>query len=261
MSQPLAVTVDVEGGADPDRYRSVDALAGFLADRDLRATLFATPDVVDYRADAVADWLDAGHEVGLHLHPARLDGDSDRLSDYSVAAIETLLGRGLETVTDRLGYRPGSFRAGRWEYSRSLLVALERQGIERDASLRPAVHTEPYTEAGVAEFPLSVYAHPLIRLALAPWSIDAIGLNADAFLTSWPRRKGFYALTRRILRADRPYVMIAFHDYDILADPLGSTIARYVDWLLDRTEPTTMAELAQPDPESVRPVERDTHNV
>ncbi|WP_436911289.1 hypothetical protein [Halosimplex marinum] len=232
----LVVTADIEGETDPASYRSTDAFREVARRLDGPLSLFVTPDVVRNRTDHVREWLDAGYPVGLHVHPARLTGGSDWLDEYDEAAIHGMVGEGLDVFDDHLDHAPPAFRAGRWAYSEALLRALDRHDVRIDASLCPDAHREPYERHGVTEYPMTVYRNPLVHQLLRPYGIDSIPLHADAFLANRPLAVGFLGVTLRLLVADRPYLMVNFHDYDVLADPLRSRIVAYVSALADRLD-------------------------
>jgi hypothetical protein len=243
------ITVDVEGtrpadGSTNDPYGSVDTLDELLASTDRPHTLFVTPDVVDARTEVVRGWLTDGWTVGLHIHPARLEGGgSDRLSEYDRDAIEEFLATGCETFESKLEYTPTCFRAGRWEYSESLLEALDAQGFERDASLKPDRLTRPYSTGGVTEYPLSVYSNPVVGLLTKPWNVEGIPMHADAFLTNRLLAAGFYGATWRLVGSDSSYVMVSYHDYDVLDRNLRRRLRHYQDFLARRTQCTTLEAL------------------
>jgi peptidoglycan/xylan/chitin deacetylase (PgdA/CDA1 family) len=239
----LFVTVDVEGRTREDGmvvYDPVDRFDDHLASLPCRASLFVTPDVVEHRTETVAGWLEAGHAVGLHVHPTRLTGGSDWLDEYDCGAIQEMLGQGVSVFDDHLGHRPTAFRAGRWAYSDRLLDALDAMEFEVDSSLRPTEPTTPYRRGSVTEYPLTVYANPIVRALLTPFDIDAVGLHADAFLRTGPRAVLFRALTRWLAKSQRDYLMVAYHDYDVVGDKLERRISEYVAWLHNRASPTTL---------------------
>ena len=142
----LFVTVDIEGRTREDGsvgYEPVDRFDDHLASLPCRASLFVTRDVIENRTETVLQWLEAGHAVGLHVHPTRLTGGSDWLDEYDLETIEEMLDRGVTAFEDHLGHRPTAFRAGRWAYSDRLLDALEAMEFELDSSLRPTHGTVP----------------------------------------------------------------------------------------------------------------------
>jgi hypothetical protein len=239
----LFVTVDVEGRTQDDGtvvYDPVDRFDEHLATLPCLVSLFVTPDVVEHRTETVTRWLDAGHTVGLHVHPMRLTGGSDWLDEYDQEVIEDLLDRGVTVFEDRLDHYPTVFRAGRWAYSDRLLDSLDAMGFELDSSLRPAQAMSPYRHGSVMEYPLTVYANPALKMLLAPFDISVVGLHADALLQTRPRSMLFNVVTHRLLQSNRPYLMAAYHDYDVVSREMDSRIRAYVDWLCDRTEPTTV---------------------
>jgi|GEM_PF-2889518 len=266
MTTPLLVTVDVEGVVEPGsggnatggtgesatdgtgEYavddRSVDVLDSVLDAFALPATLFVTPAVVRRRTETVAAWREAGHALGLHVHPARLGGESDWLAAYDQSEIETFLSTGIGVFRDHLGTTPERFRAGRWSFSESLLRALSTQGIDTDATHRPGQVLGPYRRHGVTEFPMSVYGHPVVRAGLraSPWDLDGFPLHADATLGPVPRRLALYVATWRVAAA-APYVMVSVHDYDLVDRRMRRQFERYVARLSEWLDATTLADL------------------
>ena len=244
----LLITIDVEGtmstANQENPYKSVEALESFLEEIEQPVTLFVTPGVVKHRSDVVRRWLEDGITVGLHLHPTRMEGGkSDRLGDYNRETIEEFLITSSELFEERLGMTPTCFRAGRWEYSDQLLEALRAQGFERDSSLKPDDSIEPYSSSGIREYPLTIYSNPGVNLLTKPWAFNSIPLHADAFLINPALALGFYAITRRLVNSDRPYIMVSYHDYDILDETLKKRLKRYHRFLDEWTTSTTLDEI------------------
>lgn len=237
------VTIDVEGHPDNRTYDSIDLLDQLLDGLSVPTTLFVTPDVVRARPERVGRWMDGPHAVGMHVHPERLGGQSPLLSEYGESEIAAMLQKSLATFEETLGVRPAHFRAGRWEYSEQLLVALDQVGIDRDASLVPDYPKEPYSRGDVLELPLSVYSNPLVEKFTRYWDTTRIPLWADWFLPKKRLLPGFYAVTWRILKSDRRYVMTALHDYDILAASMWGRTRQYIEFLTSRTVPATVLEI------------------
>ena len=231
---PLLVTVDVEGIVEEeDDFRSVERLASLLETLSIPVTLFVTPTVAINRPETVAGWVDAGHAVGLHVHPARLGGDSDWLATYDKSDIKTFLGRGQDALRDHVGLEPVLFRAGRWSHSRTLLAALDEQGIESDASQRSASRRSMYRYRGVTEYPMTVFENSILRYVLRPYGIDGLPLHPDAFLGSYALALSLYAATIREVLSDRSYVMVSFHDYDLVDEVLRRRVTRYLTRVTD----------------------------
>jgi hypothetical protein len=140
---------------------------------------------------------------------------------------------------------PTSFRAGRWEYSEQLLAALKAQGFERDASLKPDQGMAPYSRSGIDEYPLTIYSNVLIRSLTKPLDFEGVPMHADAFLGNAVTTGGFYGVTWQLTRSNRPYVMVSYHDYDLLHHPVRNRLGQYQRFLAGRTEPTTLESLVR----------------
>ena len=243
MTQPLVITVDVEGLVDSGRFHSVDRLAALLEDTEIPATLFVTPSVVENKPETVADWIKGHHQVALHVHPGRLGGDSDWLETYERSAIATFLKRGIDTFEAVLGTSPEGFRAGRWSFSEAVLKACDDVEIEWDASHRPETRLDPYTRYGTEEFPMSVYSNSLLRVFLRPYGIDGIPLHADGFSKSRLRSFALSIATRLLSLGDSPYLMISFHDYDLAASQLRNRIEHYLKRVAASRRAVTIEDL------------------
>ncbi len=248
------MTIDVEGHPNARIYQCVDQTQEFLRHLDIAVTLFVTPDVVRSRPRVVEYWCRSQHEVGLHIHPTRLDNGRDESADktadwlttYGRAEIDALVNEALTTFEDTLGIRPKVFRAGRWEYTDRLLAVLGEHGFTHDASLKPQQPMNPYREHGVIEAPLTVYWNRLLSAIPTPWNFDAVPLHADAFLARRVAILPFYFATWRSLVSDSQYAMISCHDYDLQSATLRSRIASYVNRLASRTRPTTVGDTSVP---------------
>lgn len=230
----ILITIDVEGQESSEFYESVEALDQVLSRNEWPVTMFVTPDVVENRPSIVEKWIEGDHAVELHLHPERLpNGASGRLSTYSCDEITGFLSHGKSVFEDVVGHEVSAFRAGRWEYSSQLLRALSDTGFERDSSLRPEGHREPYVRHGVTELPISVYTNRVLRLLLQNRGISGIPLHVDGFLRNRGLAIPFFGVTWWLSHSNRPYLMVSFHDYDLRADTVRNRIIRYLDWLTD----------------------------
>lgn len=240
----LLVTIDVEGFRDGTGYDTVHSLTKLLDELSIRATLFVTPGVVSNKTGVVGDWQRDGHSIGLHLHPSRIkNGSSNLLTTYDQPQIEYFLDIGNEAFETNLNRTTTLFRAGKWEYSETLLKALATKDFDIDASLRPSTYTIPYNRFGVTEVPMTVYDNPVFQPLLKRFDINAIPLHADAFLSTLGLMVPFYGVTFRLLHLVEDYLMISFHDYDVHKPSDRNRIHKYINWLARRTTPTTIESM------------------
>lgn len=248
-----AITIDVEGTLSADHInecRSFESVK--LIDKHLReipgpVSLFVTPAVIKRNTKIVGRWQESDSTVGLHLHPAQLTSEgSDWLTDYTYEEIEYLVARGSEVFEKHLGVKPTCFRAGRWEYSDRLLRALRTHGFEYDTSLRPERPTIAYSQEGICEVPLTVYSNTFLKGLLWHRGQSSVPLHADAFLNNTVLGLGFRMLVRRLINSSIPYIMISYHDYDMLFESFMSQISSTVEHILSRTNPVTVGEELSP---------------
>ena len=237
----LLVTIDIEGNSG--EYECVNDLYSMLNEIDFGCTLFVTPDVVKNRTELVEDWIKDDHEVGLHIHPRRMTGGSDWLTEYKENEIEDMVINGTLVFEDELSYTPDIFRAGRWAYSNPMLKALGSQGYSIDASLRPREETNPYRRYGVKEVPHTVYSNVAVKAALKPFTVESIPFHADGWLSkSRLPRLFFHSVTLRKTASQPDYFMTSFHDYDVEATTLRDRITSYIKKLKRKATPITINE-------------------
>jgi len=207
------------------------------------ATMFVTPSVVEQRTVTITDWMADQHQIGLHIHPARLGGDSDWLETYEKSQISAFLESGIETFEEYLGEAPAGFRAGRWSFNEDVLAACGDAGIEWDASQRCPGRLDPYVDHGTWEFPMSVYSDPLVRCFLRPYGIDGVPLHVDGFIESRFRSLLLAFASKRIAASDAPYIMVSLHDYDLVDQTIRQRIQRYLTRLVSSRRVATIPNI------------------
>jgi peptidoglycan/xylan/chitin deacetylase (PgdA/CDA1 family) len=251
---PVAITVDVEGVIESNDFHSVHLLDSVLETLGEPVTLFVTPAVVREKTETVADWVDGPHDVGLHVHPSRLGGDSDWLAAYDAPAIQSFLERGRSVFEDRLEFTPTLFRAGRWSFSPAVLEGLNAVEFTADASHRPAGRHEPYNYLNVTEYPMTVVGNEVSRYLLRSKGVDGVPLHADAFLRTRAGAGVLYPVTALVLTTNRPYVMVSLHDYDLVDETTRRRIVGYLSRISTVCQTERITTLSQG---TMRPGERD----
>ena len=191
-------------------------LSGIMA-LGARPTLFCAYTVFDSdraweACERLCDQSPQGYcEIGCHLHhwntPPLASQASELASVPSCelareslsAKLEALFGR----ARDRLGFRPTSFRMGRWDIRQSHWDLLAGAGILADASVRP-LHAENSDHTRPNHF----------QAPLGPYRIAAgTGTIVELPLTCAPLFPGLPALAQRGPRA----LYHAFHQWGVLA--------------------------------------------
>ena len=87
---------------------------------------------------------DNGHEIGYHAH-GLIESTKERQ--------EEIITNGLEKLRD-MGYKPVSFRAGRYHFNTQILKILEKNSIKYDSSIIPNINV------------ISIMNHNLLKLFL-----------------------------------------------------------------------------------------------
>ncbi|ELZ40564.1 hypothetical protein C463_14680 [Halorubrum californiense DSM 19288] len=101
----------------------------------------------------------------------------------------------------------------------------------------------PYEGFGVREVPLTVYSNQLLRPFLGQFDVNIVPFAIDATLRNRWRELLFHLLTNYMLANDREYIMLGFHDYDLLGAGLFSRLTRYIRLLRIKTCPTMVTNL------------------
>lgn len=191
-----------------------------LLSRGVRPTLFCDWPVLesDGAWSRVADLLEKHPvEAGTHLHhwnTPPLKGGGRTLAKVPSASVEQgLMLEKLEALQDlaarRLGYRPTSFRMGRWDLHKKHWALLAQVGITADASIRPlhagndknlgpdhydaprgpyVVDVETERSRGRGGQAASLFELPLTVTDLVPALsklVGTLGQNAKAGLHQW----------------------------------------------------------------------------
>jgi peptidoglycan/xylan/chitin deacetylase (PgdA/CDA1 family) len=107
----------------------VPRLLRILAERGVMATFFVPGHSAERFPEAVAQILDAGHEVAHHgyLH--------ERLTGSTEAEERRYLELGLKALDTAAGVRPAGYRAPWWEITERTLALLTEYGFAYDSSL------------------------------------------------------------------------------------------------------------------------------
>ncbi len=156
MAARLIITIDTEAdmpGWRPQRQVSLRNLEFLPKLQELFERYKVPPTyLITYPVTRVADsmrWLRDHHEreaceVGAHLHPWTTPPleDSERLENLHPHRLPLVRQRDklrslTEAITQELGERPISYRAGRFGFDGSSLRLLEEEGYEIDTSVTP----------------------------------------------------------------------------------------------------------------------------
>ncbi len=162
----VIVTIDTEADDQWDRSRtelSLDNLECIPRFQDLcdrfgqTPTYLCTSEVVeDPRFDALRGYQEAGRaEIGAHLHPWTTPPPNDHShaglghdapGTYPSELEPAIFAEKLRLLTDRIearaGWRPRSYRAGRWGFSAEHIPILISLGFLVDCSVTPLVSWE-----------------------------------------------------------------------------------------------------------------------
>jgi len=155
----LSISIDTEEdnwspaiqGVTVRNIQELPKLSELFTSLGVRATYFATYQVVANpdSAAVLRDLHDQGiAEIGAHLHPwntppeCGIESRVTMLRDYPPECQRHKLERLLREFDDSLGFKPTSFRAGRFGVGRSTIELLIQSGIYVDSSVTPLLSWE-----------------------------------------------------------------------------------------------------------------------
>jgi hypothetical protein len=115
--------------ANPDLgERAIRGLGELLAAEGARATFVVIPGDMAVHAALYRDLEQAGHEIGLHLHPAEL-GAGEFLGVCSLEEQVSLLCQAMDAFADGMGHAAACFTPGYFSANDYTFPALEAVGL------------------------------------------------------------------------------------------------------------------------------------
>jgi peptidoglycan/xylan/chitin deacetylase (PgdA/CDA1 family) len=126
---------EISRSGPADRGESERAIRGYveiLSSYGLPATLLVHPEVAGYHADLLLDYEQAGHCLGLHLHPYKLGGGGYRrdLGAYPAEEQRRMIGAACRRWKEIIGCHPQFFRAGYFSANDTTFGVLEDLGFQ-----------------------------------------------------------------------------------------------------------------------------------
>ncbi|HEV3229408.1 MAG TPA: hypothetical protein VGY97_08040 [Solirubrobacteraceae bacterium] len=273
----LAITIDTEVDkssswriATPPTFRSVtegipQLLQPLFSSCGARPTYLLSPEVIeDDDSTAVLSSLGPEAELGTHLH-AEFVSPERRLVAASMGgqhanALQCQCPPGIELAKlkaltylfeRRFGYRPTSFRAGRYALGDSTLAHLAGLGYAADSSITPGLRwnyaegvvdhrrhcagpSVVRTDAGpIVELPISVrpggVAAPTVDRLPSPVSRAARAVLGDRARYLWlrPSWESGRSLIRYVESSAETVLVLMFHSTEIIpgASPFAATVS------------------------------------
>jgi len=92
--------------------RAIEGFCEMLESFGWKGTLFLVPEEIEPLAELLGRMNEAGHEIGLHIHPALSGRSSDYLGVYSADEQMEIVGNAIEVSRRVLDVQPVSFRSG-----------------------------------------------------------------------------------------------------------------------------------------------------
>ena len=135
MGDPLLFTLQIDCEStqhavrDPDLgERSIRGLGKLFAETDTRGTFFVIPSDIEVHAGIYKELEAAGHEIGLHVHPAD-QGFEEFFGVHSPDDQRAILSEGIDRFAQIMGRRPVSFCPGYGSANDATFGVLEELGF------------------------------------------------------------------------------------------------------------------------------------
>jgi hypothetical protein len=119
--------------------RSIEGFSSLLLNAGYVPTLFTAPRCADEHAPLLEELAGRGGEIGLQVHPPNLlDGRFKRmLGDYNEEDQHALIEASADDFAEALGFRPRSFRGGRFSASDDTFRVLYELGFRQGSLSLP----------------------------------------------------------------------------------------------------------------------------
>ncbi|MCC7519937.1 MAG: polysaccharide deacetylase family protein [Verrucomicrobiae bacterium] len=164
--------------------RSILGLGELLATTGTRGTFLVIPSDIEAHAALYKELEAAGHEIGLHVHPAD-QGFEEFLGVHSADDQRTILSEGIDRFAQALGRRPASFCPGYFSANDFTFGVLEELGFTHGAVSCPTRNL-PQCAAVWAGSPLDPhYPHRHNRLLAGDVNFVELPVTVDPESRLW----------------------------------------------------------------------------
>lgn len=228
------VTVDTEGhdGIDPldhlvwgrlsdGRAAGIDLIMDIVEEYHTKALFFVDfAEAWDYGEEKIRSIVEhiaqKGHDIGVHIHPDHM-ADPERmfLWEYSKEEQYNLIIKCTELYEKILGYKPRSFRAGKYSANIDTLDILNELGYKYDFSqfmgqkwcgINPAITADrPCIYKNLVEFPVTVFT-----------AIKMPGFQRIDKIDMEMATSEFYYVMKRLNRGEENVVSLFLHSFSFL---------------------------------------------
>jgi hypothetical protein len=153
--------------------RSIEGFCSPLMNAGFLPTLFMAPRCADEHAPMLEELAGRGAEIGLQVHPPNmLDGRFKRmLGDYGAEDQRALIESASDDFTAALGFRPRSFRSGRFSANDNTFGILYELGFRQGSLSLPGRQVVRYAAdwEGAAQEPHYTDRNDRLRVGSLPF--------------------------------------------------------------------------------------------
>lgn len=183
----LIITIDTEQDVDQQyqnigTYRNIESgietISSVFDKYTCKATWMVTPDVAKQYSEILKKMHDKGDEIGCHIHPEFFTRSSiahlrhtEYLCNFSKDEQRRMIKKSTEIIERACGFRPVSFRSGRFGLNNETLSVLQENGYLIDSSVCPNMNwskdggpdwshypnTIPYFVGNILEVPITIF--------------------------------------------------------------------------------------------------------
>jgi hypothetical protein len=241
----IVLTVDTEPDKGGRSYTNIMKLGGvlnFFRKEGVFGTFFCTPCVAERFPSIIAEMVECGHEIGLHIHPNYMGKSSFALKDLPCADQKELLDRG-KTVFAELGVEVVSFRSGGFNNDAQTMMILNEMGFTGDSSCFARKQPElalraPFhpviggRQIDLVEFPVSCSFPGLVKALGHTWIANKFLVPLTMFTSSRLKKrwlKGYYAWSALDRLKRQAVLNLMFHSYDLLHPEFPANFMEFLE--------------------------------
>lgn len=167
------VLTQIYGKTDDNEYYGIPKIIDIFDSYNIKGLFFVDiPEIWDYGYEKIRDVLryiiDKGHDVGMHIHPHHIPGESRQfLFEYSKEEQRNIIKLCTDKYVEICGEMPKSFRAGKYGANYETLEIIEELGYKYDFSefysnkwcgLSPDLaYVLPQKYKNIVEIPVTVF--------------------------------------------------------------------------------------------------------
>lgn len=165
--------------------RAIEGYCNILEDAGWRGTLFLMPEEIGHMPELLIKKHEAGHEIGLHLHPDESGYPSGYMGTYSLNKQIEIIKKAIRTFEDILGICPVSVRTGFGSANDSTFLAMHKAGLRFSSSSFPGRKLTSVASNWAGAPLFAHYANPYNRMLEGRLGEDGLDIVEIPISVDW----------------------------------------------------------------------------